>query len=254
MVQYYNISLRIVMIQKKDIQEYKNISEYAYHSIRFDILTLTLVPDTKISEQSMADLLNISKTPVREAIIKLAGENLLTVLPQRGTFVSKINLSHVNESYFVRVILEQKIMQLATRYCTSLYVQQCQQILNDHQQIVNTAYLDHFYYDALFHKTIFEACGKLNVWNTLESIDTDYKRLRMLAFSNYQEMNNVIEDHQQILNAIIQKDVKLVHILITKHLQKLSTEIELIVKENPNLFEGDYTNTLTNLELDMFIE
>lgn len=68
---------------------HETVREYAYRVLYQNIMTLKLPPGTAMSEQELSGVLNVSRTPVREAFIRLAEKGLLEVLPQRGTFVSK---------------------------------------------------------------------------------------------------------------------------------------------------------------------
>lgn len=86
---------------------------YSYHVLKEQILQLKLEPGTKISEKEIAEQLNVSRTPVREAFMKLAEEELLDIIPQSGTVVSRINLAHVEEGRFIREKIEKEIVALA---------------------------------------------------------------------------------------------------------------------------------------------
>lgn len=87
--------------------------EYSYQPLKDRIFHLELEPGTKISEKEIADELNVSRTPVREAFMKLAEEELLDIIPQSGTIVSRINLRHVEEGRFIREKIEKEIVALA---------------------------------------------------------------------------------------------------------------------------------------------
>lgn len=86
---------------------------YSYNLLKERILHLELKPGTKISEKEIADELQVSRTPVREAFMKLAEEELLDIIPQSGTIVSHINLEHVEEGRFMREKMEKEIVTLA---------------------------------------------------------------------------------------------------------------------------------------------
>ena len=83
----------------------ENVREYAYRVLYDNIMNLHLVPGTAMSEQELSTMLSVSRTPVREAFIRLAQKGLLDVLPQRGTFVSKINTEQLAEFRFLRVTI-----------------------------------------------------------------------------------------------------------------------------------------------------
>ncbi len=240
---YYNTSILLLnkaktVIKMVDKLASRNVSEYVYDSIRMDILTLVFLPEMKLSEQAIALELNASKTPIREAMIKLSYEKLVDIYPQRGTFVSKIDFERVSESYFCRVVLEDKVMRLAINNMSDVFIKKCEDILEKHQNISDNEYKEHFYYDELFHRTIFESVGKMNTWTMLDTFGTDYKRIRFLALVDYQKMKDVVSEHRNILDAIINHDEVLVQCTIKKHLQKIHSEINKILENHGEYFKN----------------
>lgn len=84
-----------------------------YDMLKEKILRLELEPGTKISEKEIAEQLHISRTPVREAFLKLAQDELLDIIPQSGTIVSRINLEYVEEGRLIREVVEKEVAALA---------------------------------------------------------------------------------------------------------------------------------------------
>ena len=91
----------------------ENNKDYAYRVIKEGIMYLELQPGQAISEIELAEALNLSRTPIREVMAKLREENLVEVLPQVGTYVSKINSQLVEEASFMRFTLEKEVLKLA---------------------------------------------------------------------------------------------------------------------------------------------
>ncbi|MCJ7688520.1 MAG: GntR family transcriptional regulator [Clostridiaceae bacterium] len=90
-----------------------HLGEYVYQTIKENIVNLNIKPGNRISEKEISNLLNVSRTPVREAFIKLSKEGLLYVLPQRGTYISCIDLEKAEETRFIRESLERSVIKLA---------------------------------------------------------------------------------------------------------------------------------------------
>lgn len=88
------------------IERMRSVGPQVYDSLRRAILSLALVPGEALSEKALSDEMGVSRTPVREALARLAQENLVVIIPQVGTFVSKIDLGRVAEAQFVRTALE----------------------------------------------------------------------------------------------------------------------------------------------------
>ncbi|WP_313559779.1 GntR family transcriptional regulator [Ruminiclostridium cellobioparum] len=87
------------------------LKEVIYQELKNKILNLEYKPGQMISETEISDLLKVSRTPVREVFIRLSHEKLINIYPQKGTFVSLIDLSYVSESVFMRNLLENQIVR-----------------------------------------------------------------------------------------------------------------------------------------------
>ncbi|MGV7864248.1 GntR family transcriptional regulator, partial [Mycobacterium kansasii] len=82
----------------------------AYNEIRYRIMHNKYTPGQKVSEKVISDELGIGRTPVREAIIRIERDGLIDVIPQSGTYISKIDMNTANNARFVRQIMEGEIM------------------------------------------------------------------------------------------------------------------------------------------------
>src|SRR5213596_1209453 len=91
-----------------------SIAEQVFRTLRSSIVTMRLTPATALSEQDIADRLKVSRQPVREAFIKLSEIGLVRVLPQRGTFITKISAKEVLDARFVREAVECAIARRAS--------------------------------------------------------------------------------------------------------------------------------------------
>src|ERR1700743_552216 len=106
-----------------------SIADQVFHTLRSSIVTMRLTPATALSEQEIADRLNVSRQPVREAFIKLSEIGLVRVLPQRGTFVVKISAKAVTDARFVRAAVECAIARRASEGISEEAVEELRQII-----------------------------------------------------------------------------------------------------------------------------
>ena len=97
-------------------------SEYAYRYLRKNIIGLEFTPNSRICEADIAKELGLSRTPVREALLELVKNKLVVVYPQKGSFVSKIDYNLVEESRFVRLVLEKAIIDIACYFPWDVHV------------------------------------------------------------------------------------------------------------------------------------
>ncbi len=101
------------MLSFFDMSELKDgVTRQVYLTLRRDILNWRLLPGRRLSEKDIAGRMNISKTPVREAFIKLQGEGLLEIRPQRGTYVSLMDMEQIEEVRFTRYCVESTVLSL----------------------------------------------------------------------------------------------------------------------------------------------
>lgn len=102
--------MNLEILEKKSFDSIKN---YTYIVLRNNIIDLNIKPGEIISENEIANILNVSRTPVREAFAKLVSEELLEIFPQKGTQVSYIDLKRAEEARFMRLKFEEAVVQLA---------------------------------------------------------------------------------------------------------------------------------------------
>ena len=88
----------------------KSVQESVFRSLRKNILNLTLLPGTQMSANEVSDMMQVSRTPVREAFIRLEREGLIHVIPQRETIVSRIDLRRSWQEQFLRESLELAVL------------------------------------------------------------------------------------------------------------------------------------------------
>lgn len=208
---------------------YESIRDYAYRVLSKNIINLQLVPGTALSEQDIAGLLNISRTPVREAFIRLAQENLLDILPQKGTYIAKINLDQVAESRFLRVTMEQAIMKIACEAFSQEALAQLRENLALQERCVKQEdYLRFFELDGMMHGLIFKTCGKARIWQMIEQMSMNYNRVRMMSIrAGYcEELPKLFLQHQQIVQLIEAGDAVLGEVVIGEHINKLIADVE----------------------------
>ncbi|MBB3126597.1 DNA-binding GntR family transcriptional regulator [Paenibacillus rhizosphaerae] len=210
---------------------------YSYNLLRERILHLELEPGTKISEKEIADELNVSRTPVREAFMKLAEEELLDIIPQSGTVVSRINLKHVEEGRFIREKLEKEIVALA-----------CDQLVEDARFRIeaNIAMQDvcagqnNFYklfeLDEEYHQILFDATGKQRTWKMLQQLNIHFNRLRLLRLSKDSNWENIIRQHKEIYQLIIQQDKEHAMKVMEQHLRLVVVEQDFLKEKYPHYF------------------
>lgn len=215
-----------------------SVSEYVYEFLKENIISFKLKPGNKISENEISELLNVSRTPVREAFIKLSKEDLVYVLPQRGTYISYIDLEQVEEARFIRESLEKAVIELAAKEFPEDALIELEKNLDlQKSKIKNKEYSKFLELDEEFHKTIFIACNKARTWSVIQEVNSQYKRIRLLSFIANINWDKNIEQHEEILQAIKDKNSEKARYIMSKHLKKLLIEQVELKKKYPNYFK-----------------
>ena len=227
------------ILQISPCNKNESIKEYAYRIIRENILNMVLTPGTKISEKEISDELSISRTPVREAFIRLSQQALVEIFPQRGTYISKINTNQIIEFKFLRLTLDQAVMKLACKNFPENMKLKLQHCLAEQEICVKTNNYDQFFeLDNKLHCLIFTGCEKPNIWKIIQETNLNYVRSRILDLRTRQtEINLLFKQHQTLVEAIIQSDEQLGYETITEHINKVIGDINSLKQKYPTYYE-----------------
>lgn len=215
--------------------------EYAYRVLSEKIMQLEIEPSALIPEQDIATQLNISRTPVREAVIRLAQEEMVKPIPQKGTYVSLIDMTIIEESKFLRETMEIEIVkQVAQSNLDDSILFRLEEILNQQDfYIKKNDYLNFFMLDEKFHGLLFTAVNKVRIWNSIQMISSQFKRFRVLKLQtgSNEDLKALFDEHKIIVKAIKEKDLQLSKETIQHHLDRVKIDKEKLIGIYPQYFK-----------------
>lgn len=193
--------------------------EYAYRVLKNNIMSLDLKPGELLSESDLSEKLSISRTPIREVLMKLKNEHLIEVKPQSGTYVSLIDKSLINEAIFMRSILEKEVLREACNEFPDDIFTELEKNLFAQNLIVNKqgSEIEFHDLDKKFHKLIFWGCNKINIWDSIMNISTHYNRMRLLSEMKSDKIQ-IIKQHEEMLQIIRNKEFDKIEEYINKHI------------------------------------
>src|SRR6218665_3652859 len=113
----------------------ESVGPQVYRILREQIIQAELLPGERLSESDVAKTLAVSRQPVREAFIKLSEEGLVQVLPQRGTFVTRISVASVMDVRFVREAIEADIVRLVAEEHLPATIDELQRQLAEQKKV-----------------------------------------------------------------------------------------------------------------------
>lgn len=208
-----------------------------YNRIREDIMNMTLEPGTDVSVQKLSERYGVSRTPAREAVVRLQQSGLLEIYPQRKTVVSKINLQRVREEWFIRNSLESAVVDSFIHNCSPLVVDTMQELINKQKKYVDKEHFREFYSrDNRLHQLIFEVAGEELAWLTIEEVASHYNRIRLLHTKINGVEPSVIKEHEKMVAAAQKQDVEEMRKVVTEHSNNLLEYVKSMPKQYPHFF------------------
>ncbi len=221
----------------KRSKENVSVGSRVYDILKNNIVKLNLAPGTAMSEQELAEKLQVSRTPVREAFIKLSKEGFVDIIPQKGTFVSKIDYVASNEERFIREAIERTVVELFVREKTTEAVLRMHRSLEKQKQAVEeNNYAKFMEYDDQFHRIIFEDMHKMLSYDIALNVGGNYRRIRYLSMLVEDVVQHNYLQHVEIMKAIEDNDVDKTKDLLRAHLRKVMTEKDDIIEAYPEYF------------------
>ena len=211
-----------------------------YHALRQAIVNCTLLPGQSISDKEISEHFGVSRQPVRDAFIKLAGAGLIQILPQRGTFVMKISPKRVLNGRFIREAVE---VAVVTRAATAISEDDLINLsANLDQQELAARRKDTARFLALdeeFHTAISRSIDCIEAWEMIEDIKAHMDRVRYLSLGEISPLELLITQHRAIFEGLKSHDPKRTADAMRAHLREINLSFDPVRERNPDWFEAE---------------
>jgi len=193
-------------------------------------------PGEAIVEKEISYKLNISRTPVREALLELCRERLVEIYPQKGTRVALMDPRLVEQGRFLRETVELALLELACKSLNEEHVELLEKNVEEQKALVHEGDLINFFLkDNEFHRILFTACKKETVFDAIGFYMPHFTRERMLRL----QMFNLVElvcDHTNIIEAIKKKDCRTAKLHLSEHLDHVMCDQQILLEAFPQYF------------------
>lgn len=211
------------------------VATQVYRTIRDGIISLRLTPGMSMSEQEMAAALGVSRTPVREAFIRLSREGLVEIYPQRATVVSKISLKRVRQERFLRESLESSVLLSFIENPTQSGLDLMQEQIERQRECLHSGdYGTFLECDDRFHFVLYEETDNLLCGQVIRRNCHDYQRLRALSDSVNREVQQLnIKQHMEMLDGIRRHDAAQAQQTLRTHVRRLLNETAGLRAQKP---------------------
>ena len=202
-----------------------------FQKIREDILTGVYKEHDELREVSIGEELGVSRTPVREALRQLELEGLVTIVPNKGAYVTGITPQDVRDIYKIRSLLEGLCARWATEHITGRQIEELEEIIllsefhlrkKSAEQAEQVSELD-----GKFHKVLYEASNSRILEHVLSDFHKYVQMARMMSVGAKDRAERSIEEHRDILKAIKDKDPDKAEWLANQHIMKVMENLHM---------------------------
>ncbi|MGD8176090.1 GntR family transcriptional regulator [Marinimicrobium sp. ARAG 43.8] len=226
--------------RKRRIAGDRSVSAQIFEFIRDAIVGMEFQPGQMIPETALAEQFGVSRTPVREALIKLSNIGFVDVLPQRGTYVSRFSMEKILEARFIREALELAVISSVAEQADDALIQACEHILHEQQLAAdNDNALAFQKLDDHFHQTLASRTQYPRVAQLIESEKAHMDRVRNLSLHISGQYRHVLEQHRAILEAVKSHDPVAARQAMSVHMQDVYKVLTLIPQEHPEYFTDE---------------
>lgn len=213
-------------------------SDRVHAWLRRAILDVGLKPGSALAEAELAARFRLSRTPVREALLRLAGEGLIEIRPQRGTYVARIALPRIEEALFVREAVECAVLRRVAARADRAAVGRTLATIVDAQEAAMAAggVAAVMAADARFHRALVEAAGLPGVWDVVAQARDLHHRIRAIALPELGSAAQAIADHRAIVRAVASGAAARAEARMAAHLARNLTLARAIAARHPGYF------------------
>ena len=212
------------------------LGKQIYDKLRDKIIYTELFPLTEIFESDLANKLNVSRTPIRDALKKLENDGLVETIPQVKSVVSKINVKTIREANHIRSLLETDVVKELSNKINQKQLKELTTINNNFKKSAkNNFYKKAFYYDNLFHQKLAIFSNKKLSWKIISQINSQIDRIRNISYTHKCKNNfgplEAGKDHDKIIDYISNKNSRLASKTMEKHVMSLERYVIFIQQE-----------------------
>jgi DNA-binding GntR family transcriptional regulator len=206
-----------------------SLRDKAYRLIKEKIVTLELEPLAVIDEQAMMESLGLGRTPIREALLRLAHEDLVLIIPRRGMFVSDISITDLQKIFEIRVPLEGFCARLAAERMSPKLQAQLEEVLHELDQVSSDNSRAFMKVDEHFHTLLYEATGNEFLSQILHRLYVLSLRLWFFAIDRLGHVKTAVEQHRAIAQALKEGDGEKAATLLQQHVAEFQQEVRSVL-------------------------
>ncbi len=219
-----------------------SLNQQTYERIRSDIMTFSLKPGETVSAAKLAERYDVSRTPVREALVRLHDDGMVDIYPKSKSMVSKINVRLAQQEWFIRKTLElgmvdsffDKVTQKDIELMKDFYHKQVQITLQERTHESSCEYLR---LDNEFHKVTYRVAGEQLAANVISNTMSHYSRMRLMIDLESVNQDRTVSDHRELIELAEAGDREGYRKCLSRHMGYIIQDIENVRQQYPGLLE-----------------
>jgi len=209
-----------------------------YVALRDAIVRGQLEPGQRLSENTLASEMGVSRTPIREGLSLLREDRLVETVPQLGSFVARVDPAAIADAQFIRESLECAAIRLSAKVAGEADIAELEENLQNQDRAIEQGDLDAFYLlDDSFHHALCDLSGHRSVWTVSERAKAHLNRIRRLSLGMPNYLEEMLSEHRQVLDAVASHDPSQAEMHLRAHLRTVLREVPRMREEHPDYFE-----------------
>lgn len=205
------------------------LSDKAYELIRHKIITLEMPPLSAIDESVLMAGLEIGRTPIREALQRLAAEGLVSIVPRRGIFVTDVSITDLQKIFELRMVLEGFCARLAAERATPRQIAEVEAVIRELDAVPDEDARALLAIDERFHTFLYQAAGNQFLADSLEHLQALSFRIFYLVLNRLGSVRWTVEQHREIIDVLQAQDGARAEVLLQQHIYQFQQEIKAVL-------------------------
>lgn len=220
----------------------RTLNRDTYDRLKQDIMKFILKPGEQVSAAKLAERYQVSRTPVREALVKLETEGLVDIFPQSKSVISRINLHRARQEWFIRSTLELGMVDAFFDQLTdqdidlmTAYNKQMKEMMS--RPLTHDSAYRYLCSDNDFHAVTYMVAGERLAATVISNTMAHYNRVRLLVDLEHVFKNRTLQAHDLLIEYARQRDRESYRQLLKQHLSYIVKDIGQMSKLYPDYFE-----------------
>ena len=214
------------------------LTDWTYHYLKEKILNLELKPGQQINIDEFTEKLEVSRTPIREAFLKLASEGLIEVRPRVGYFVVDITEQDIRDLFEIREIIETRAAKKAAELLSDEELESMQSLILESQKAVEEENFDIYLKNEIqFHEFLQKHIQNKRLISIIEGLNDLTYRERVMSTHSIENINQSIIEHQRIMDGLLKRDGNLAEWYMGEHLHNVSERLVKHLNENKSKYK-----------------